>query len=153
MTAARLVVDSSVLTALVHGKDRHHATARAWFAGLSGGSELLMPSIALCEVASALSRNGIDPAKVDKALAMVKTWVNALSTSDVLIEEAIAIARDYKVRGCDSIFVALAMSQRAGLVTLDKDQTKKGAAVIKIECLEAGASPPPTPAANKRKKK
>ena len=149
---ARLVVDSSVLTALVHGKNRHHTKAREWFAGLSGASELLTPSLALCEVASALSRNGILPRQVDKAHGMLKTWVNVVATSEELIGEATIVARDQKVRGCGSIFVALAIKQQAGLVTFDEDQAKKGSSLITVEFLQSPAAPV-APAAAKGKKK
>jgi len=134
-SSQRLVVDSSVLTSLVHGKDKNHPRAREWFAGLSGGTELFMPSLALCEVTSALARNDVEKDQIDHAQALLRSWVNVLSTNDELVSEATRIARDHRVRGCDCIFVALARRERATLVTFDKDQAEKGRAVVTVDKL------------------
>ena len=48
----------------------------------------------------------------------------------MLAEQAAAIAAEHRIRGCDALYVALADMLSEPLVTLDRQQLERGAAVV-----------------------
>ena len=49
-----------------------------------------------------------------------------------LAEQAAVIAGDFRIRGCDAIYVALASQLEDCLVTLDQQQLERAAAIVDI---------------------
>jgi predicted nucleic acid-binding protein len=151
VTALATVVDTSFLVAIFLPTDRNHPAATQWLAENYAKRDLMAPSLARCEFASALARNGVSPESVDEALAALERRFTIFDTTEEMLRLATEVARDHRVRGCDSVFVALASRQRARLVTFDADQAAKGEAAIRVDFLKATATAPK--AEPKRKKK
>jgi predicted nucleic acid-binding protein len=57
--------------------------------------------------------------------------VQLTPVTSILAERAAVIAADYRVRGCDSIYIALAEQLGEELITLDQQQLERGAMVVK----------------------
>jgi predicted nucleic acid-binding protein len=153
VTTPATVIDTSFLAASFLPTDKNHAVAARWLGENYAQRDLIMPSLVRCEFSSALSRNGVSAKRVDEALAALEQRFTIFDTTEELLKLAAETARDHKVRGCDSVFVALAIRQRAGLVTFDRDQAKKGATVVKVELLEADPPPPSATLADDNGKK
>jgi predicted nucleic acid-binding protein len=49
-----------------------------------------------------------------------------------LAERAAAIAAEHRIRGCDAVYVALADQLSDTLVTLDRQQLERGAALVTV---------------------
>jgi predicted nucleic acid-binding protein len=136
MTTPASVMDTSFLAAIYLPTDRHHGSAARWLAENYAKRDLVTPSLARCEFASVLARNGVSSDNVDEALASLGRRFTIFDTTEDLLQLATEVARDQRVRGCDSVFVALAMRQRAALVTFDVDQAQKGGVIVEVDCLQ-----------------
>lgn len=127
------IIDASVYVALVNDHEEAHEVCWAWFeAALKGGEELSAPAILAAEVASALSR-GLDspePALEVVSQLLKNEIIELVTVGRFLATHAAEIAAKYRIRGCDSVYVALAEQRRQPLITLDRQQLERGAAVV-----------------------
>lgn len=93
---------------------------------------IIVPLLLLPEVGGALSRRGNDPlrARVHVAILRDIPTITFLPMDDALMDAAADLAADYRLRGADAVYVAVA--QRAGtiLVTLDDEQRRRAAPVV-----------------------
>jgi predicted nucleic acid-binding protein len=129
------VIDASVYIALVNAQEREHSSSWAWFEQTRATAEsIAAPVILLSEVAAALSRGVGDPTL---ALRVVQQLVRSevidlIPVTLVLAEQAAAIAAEHRIRGSDAVYVALAEQLSETLVTLDRQQLERGAAVVAV---------------------
>ena len=129
------IVDASVAVALANADEKEHARCWAWFEGTRREDELISaPVILLAEVAAALSRG-----MGDRALArrVAQQWarldlIALVPVTMALAERAAEIAAEHRIRGCDAVYVALADLSGEPLVTLDRQQLERGAAVATV---------------------
>jgi predicted nucleic acid-binding protein len=105
--------------------DAHHVASRAWlFQHLNAGNRIVAPTMLLPEVAGAIARRtGNTPASQQISLQLRRLpglyWVGL--TGD-LAERAADLAATFRLRGADSIYVALADRLRIPLITWDGEQ-------------------------------
>jgi len=127
------VLDASVCVALFNPKEAGHESSRRWFHGVGKGEEpVVAPVILLAEVASALGR-GLGEQELARevvSLLRMKRLVELFPVTEFLSARAAEIAAEQRIRGCDSIYVALARQLDMELVTLDGHQLERGAAVV-----------------------
>lgn len=129
------VVDASVAVALVNAQEKDHAACWAWFEKARHEEEpILAPAIVLAEVAAALSRGVGDPALAHRVVHHLAHagLVELVPVTLAVAEQAASIAADHRIRGCDAVYVALADELREPLVTLDRQQLERGAAVVAV---------------------
>jgi predicted nucleic acid-binding protein len=127
------VIDASVYIALIHAHEPDHARSWTWFErAMESDEPIRAPVIVLAEVAAALGR-GVDDRtlahQVVEQLARSRV-VELVSVSLALAERAARVAADHQIRGCDSVYVALAEELGDCLVTLDEQQLERGAAAV-----------------------
>ena len=122
------VLDASVLVAFLRPGDPFHGDADAMVKRLTlMPVTLYVPAMAFAEVAAALAR-GED----DTALALSGiSHLNKLRRLRVIAVDksvgwmAAYAAANYRIRGCDAVYVALAQNLSAVLVTLDRQQRER----------------------------
>ncbi len=127
------VVDASVFVALFHAGDPAHPASRRWLAQSQGKEEpIVAPVLLLAEVAAALSRGVGDPDLAREAVRLLRgRWlVELFPVTETLAARAAEIAAEQKIRGCDSIYVALARLLEMDLVTEDRQQIERGGGVV-----------------------
>jgi len=127
------VVDASVCVALFNTEDPGHAASRRWLAESQGEDEpIVAPVILLAEVAAALGRGLGDAALAQEAVRLLRGrhLVELFPVTEALAARAAEIAAEEKIRGCDALYVALARQLEMELVTEDRQQLERGAAVI-----------------------
>jgi predicted nucleic acid-binding protein len=127
------VVDASVYIALINAHEPDHAGCWAWFEqAQSAGEPIAAPAILLAELAAALSRGLGDAALAHSAVEQLRhsPIVELIPVTAALAARAAAIAADHRLRGCDAVYVALAHELKDSLVTLDRQQLERGAAVV-----------------------
>ena len=127
------VIDASVYVSLVSPHEDAHDRTRSWFeAFLRSGGTLYAPVIILGEVAAAIGRGQGDSERAQNvADALRRSYMIQLhAVSLTLADRAAAIAARQQIRGCDALYVALAEALNEDLVTLDRQQQKRGAAVV-----------------------
>jgi predicted nucleic acid-binding protein len=129
------VIDTSAYVSWAIATDANHYAAQAWIGqALRRRESIAAPWILAAEVASAVTRNTGD---ITLAVQVVHTLTSAglvhlVPVGPVLAQQAAMIAAQFRIRGCDAIFVALAASTGETLVTFDKQQATRAAAVVAV---------------------
>jgi predicted nucleic acid-binding protein len=126
------VIDASCYIALINADEPDHAATWAWYWQTRPIRQpLIAPSILLAEVAAAISRGTGDANFAHRTIAQLlqSKSLEIVPVTSVLAERAAQIAADHKVRGCDAVYIALAVQSGEPLVTLDRQQLERGAAV------------------------
>jgi predicted nucleic acid-binding protein len=130
-----IVVDTSVYVALMHKEDVGHEVSRRWFKSVvRNGERLVAPVIIMAEAGVAITRGLNDPAFGQQVVEQISqsSFLELIPIDYSLAELAAGIAVNYRIRGCDALFVALAQQRSAPLVTLDKQQRERGQAVVTV---------------------
>jgi len=127
------VIDASVYIALINSHEQGHASSWAWFEQAQAAHEpIAAPVILLAEVASALSRGTGDSVLAQRVVQQLKHSgvIDLIPVTLALAERAAIIAAAHRIRGCDAIYIALADQLSDCLVTLDRQQLERGAAIV-----------------------
>lgn len=127
------VVDASVCVALFNADEPGHPASRRWLAERQGEAEpIVSPVILLAEVAAALGRGLGDADLARQAVRLLRGrhLLELFPVTETLAARAAEIAAEQKIRGCDAIYVALARQLEMELVTQDRQQLERGAAVV-----------------------
>ena len=127
------VIDASVYVALVNAREKDYARSWTWLERTKGErAAIIAPVILMAEVAAALSRGAGDPALAHRVVQQLQHGgvVQLVAVTLPLAERAAAIAADHQIRGCDAVYGALADQLDDCLVTLDRQQLKRCAAIV-----------------------
>jgi len=119
------VIDASVHVADIRPREPRHAEARAFLRRVAIEREpVALPVIVLPEVAAAISRGTGEPALARRLIAVLQRipHFEFVPVSADLGQLAAALASDHRIRGCDAVYVALALERGARLITLDQQQ-------------------------------
>ncbi len=127
------VIDASVYIALVNEDEPGFVASWQWLQAIYNNRErLAAPAIMMAEVAAGISRGKgdiIHARKIIRCLQrsrLIEFWPISLS----LAARSAEIAADYRIRGCDAVYVALAEQLGTDLVSLDRQQLARGTAVV-----------------------
>ena len=126
-------VDADVFISAFLPAEPHHASSLKCLTRLrASGDTLACPRLLIVEVASALIRNtGDRDGARDFALSLVSlSGMRLFSLDDDLCELAVQAAVDSQLRGADAVYVAVALQQRATLVTWDRQMLTRAAALV-----------------------
>lgn len=129
------IIDTSVYIASIDPAQPFHASAQRWMtSAIARGERIAAPWIIAPEVGSAIGRNTGDPVYAQAAVNYLTRAgaVDLVPVGPALAQRAAAIAAAQQVKGCDAIFVALAAEMGDTLVTLDKQQAARAAAVVAV---------------------
>ncbi len=127
-------IDASVfINAEIEGEEFHEYSAKLMQNIRDQGITIIVPEIVLPEISSAIARGTDNP---EEALDFVKELKQIPNIVFVPIDRELAdhasqLAAEYKLRGCDAIYVAVGSLFRAKLISLDKQQIERAA-----ECIE-----------------
>lgn len=126
------VVDASVWVSRFVPSDVFHEPSYDWLRGVIGSGELIVsPAVLLPELAGAISRRTGSAGLTAQAATLVEQvpTMRLVVVDEVLARLAADLAGKIRVKGTDSLYVALA--QRAGftLVTWDREQLERGVTV------------------------
>lgn len=130
-----MVVDASIWVSNFVPHDAHHRVARLWLEQrLMAEDDLVVPTLVFPEVAGAVSRRTGDPVLGhDAAAGVLQTLrLRTIPLSDRLASESVRVAADYRLRGADAVYVAVADSLRAPLATLDQEVQTRAAGLVTI---------------------
>lgn len=133
MPTMRCVLDASVLVAATRPNEPFHIDAQACLQRLmTERVALVIPTIALVELASAFSRGGADPSLAEQVVESYhqRRDLELVSVDETLAGVATTIAARQRIRGCDAVYVALAQKRQAVLVTLDNEQRQRAPANV-----------------------
>jgi len=127
------VIDASVYVALISAHEKDHASSWEWFEQAQATHEpMAAPVILLAEVAAALSRGIGDSVLAQRVVQQLKRSgvIDLLPLTLALAERAAIIAADHRIRGSEAVYIALADQLSDCLITLDRQQLERGAAIV-----------------------
>ena len=134
-----LVVDASVWVSAIDSNDPFHRSSDAFLAALMDGHEnIIVPSIARLEVSCALA-----------TVYGNAVWARALSeeylrppfhkevpVTEALLDAAITIGTEQRLRAADALYAAVAMSAGVPLVAWDKELITRAGAITPQQWLD-----------------
>lgn len=129
------IIDSSVYIASISPHEKFYAHSLLWLQQAAATkAPLLAPAIFLAEVAAALSRGQKNTNLAQRAVSILRNSkvIDLQPVSITLAESAARIAGEQKIRGCDAVYVALALHLNQPLVTLDKQLADRGSNMIRM---------------------
>jgi predicted nucleic acid-binding protein len=115
--------------------DAHHRASRRWLKRHSArGQSIVVPALALAEVAGAISRRTADPILGRRSLeAMLGlSGLRVVPLDPDLGREAGRLAADHRLRGADAVYVASASRQNLPLVTWDEELRARAGRIVAI---------------------
>jgi len=125
-----ITVDASVFVAAARVEEVHYEASRRFLLQVQAQDmDLFCPALVLPECAAAVARPTGDAA-LGKDLAVLIEGIPGLHLMNLdppLARRAVQIASDHRLRGADSVYVAVAEAFNATLVTLDAEMLARGA--------------------------
>ena len=115
--------------------DAHHAECRQWLQQhLTNGEQLVVPTLALAEVAGAIARRtGASDLGHEAVAEILRTpGLRIIGLDEQLGWDAARIAADLRLRGADAIYVVVAHSLGIPLVTWDLELQRRAGGLIKV---------------------
>jgi len=126
-------VDASVFLNAFNPYETGHAESRSLLARMQDqGVPIIVPTLLLPETAAAVAR-GQDDADLARRFAATLRRLPHLvfvPLDDTLAQQASDVAAQHRLRGSDAVYAAVAFRFGATLITLDKEQQQRVAAVI-----------------------
>ncbi|MFC2037260.1 type II toxin-antitoxin system VapC family toxin [Chloroflexota bacterium] len=129
------VIDASVYITLMNEHEDAHTSSWAWFEQAQTTQEpVVAPAILLPEVAAALSRGIGDSALAHRVVQQLRhsEVIELIPVTLTIAGQAATIAANYRIRGCDAVYIALADHRGDSLITLDRQQLGRGAAIVAV---------------------
>jgi predicted nucleic acid-binding protein len=126
-------IDASVYARDFDVRDPEHATCRALLARLAAdATPVIVPLLLLAEISATISRERHDPIAARLAMDAIRAQphLRLVPLDDGLAQEAAELAADYALRGADAVYVALARRYGCTLVSLDREQRERPAAIV-----------------------
>jgi len=138
--APRFTVDASVFVNAFNPHEDGHDGSLAFLAAIHNqGDPVIVPTLLLIEVASAVARATNDAegaqAYAESIAALPSVSVIALTTA--LARQAASLAASHRLRGADAVYVAVARRYGTTIVSRDREQRTRGAAVVACRAPEA----------------
>ncbi len=134
-----MVVDASLWVSALLPLEVHHEESRRRLAQYSADDDpLTVPTVVLPEVAGAISRRtGIPALGRQAAEAIVRVpGLRLVSLDAEMASEAARLAADYRLRGADAVYVAVAAVLNLPLLTWDQEMANRAAGVVRVIQLE-----------------
>ena len=126
-------IDASVFVAAARESEEHYTISRRFLQRVRAQAvPVVCPTLVLPECAAAIARPTHDSVLASELVLLVESFVGlqlaALELS--LARRAAEIATEHRLRGADSVYVAVAESFSATLVTWDTEMLQRAPAVV-----------------------
>jgi predicted nucleic acid-binding protein len=133
LSTHRFTVDASVFVNAFNPHEPGQAASLAFLTAVQQQSDpVIVPTLLLVEVASAVARATGDTegahAYAQSIAALPQVSVIPLTTA--LARQGAQLAATHRLRGADAVYVAVARRYGTVLVTRDREQRTRGAAVV-----------------------
>ena len=126
-------IDASVLIAVFDEIDVFHETSLRLFESIiQKNISVIIPAFALVEIAGALVRKGYKHDDIIDYIDYLKSCENIefVLLDNRLYELAINVALRLKIKGSDSVYVAVSSFYNLMLITYDNQQKERGKEII-----------------------
>jgi predicted nucleic acid-binding protein len=127
------ILDANIFIRDLDTREPQHAECHALLDELQARAlPIVVPVLVLAEVAGTVSRTRHDPmaGRLTADLLRGISNLTLIPIDDSLAQEAAEIAADYALRGADATYVAVARRHSCMLVSLDREQRERAAAIV-----------------------
>src|SRR3984893_2289008 len=135
----RYTVDASVFVNAFNPHEEGHADSLAILAAIQdGGDPIIVPTLLLAEVASAVARASDDSAgalRYANATAALP-HLTLITLTPAMARQAAELAATHRLRGADAVYLAVARRYGTTLVSRDDEQRTRGTAVVRCQTPE-----------------
>jgi predicted nucleic acid-binding protein len=131
--AAIYTIDASVFVSAFRPREQRHTDSFRFVECVKiRALPIIVPTLLLPEIAAAVGLGSENAAVARKFTDAVSRWSNLMLVplDDILVQQAADVAVDYRLRGSDAVYVAVALRFGATLVTLDQEQAARAASVL-----------------------
>jgi predicted nucleic acid-binding protein len=129
----KCTIDASVFVTASRPQEENYEISLAFLCEIQEqGWQVDCPTLVLPECSAAIARTTGDGLLAKDIVALIEEFSNIhlVPLSHQLSQQAADIAAEIRLRGADSIYVAVAKTSGALLVTWDKEMKNRGEAVI-----------------------
>lgn len=129
-----IVVDASVWLSFLVRRDVHHAGSRSLLVpAIAEGRPLVAPLLLLAEVGGAIARvrgrPDLGAAAIDRLLSLPN--LRLVPIDPELGLQAARLAAEYRLRGADACYVAVAVALDISLISWDNEQLERAGPVVR----------------------
>ena len=128
-----ITVDASVFVAAARTEEAHNLASRQFLLQVRvRAMSLFCPILILPECAAAVARPTGDAALGEELVTLIEgiPGLQLITLDPPLAHRAVHIATHHRLRGADSVYVAVAEAFNATLITLDAEMLERGADVV-----------------------
>jgi len=126
-------IDASVFVSAVRLEETHYAVSRRFLERTQAEAvAVLCPTLVLPECAAAIVRPTGDVALAEELVTLIASFpaLRLMSLDSPLAQRAAQIAIAHRLRGADSIYVAVAEVFSATLITWDAEMAQRSLAIV-----------------------
>jgi len=127
-------IDASVFVSAAFSKEIHHQESLIFLGAVrKQGKDVFCPTLVLAECASAIAGQTDQPVLAERMVALIKNFPKLfLIPLDLFLSESVVrVAVDYRLRGADAVYTAVAQKFNAVLVTWDKEMAQRSSSSVK----------------------
>jgi len=131
--AMNCAIDASVFVAAVRLEEEHYTASREFLQRARAEAvTVFCPTLVLPECAAAIARPTDDAALVKELIALIEGFpgLHLVALELPLARRAAQIAMAYRLRGADSVYVAVAETLNATLITWDAEMLQHGPTIV-----------------------
>jgi predicted nucleic acid-binding protein len=135
----RFTIDASVFVNAFNPHEKGHAESLAILAAIQErGDPAIVPTLLLPEIAAAVARASDDSAgALDFANATAGlSHLTLVTLTPTMARQAAELAATHRLRGADSLYVAVARRYGTTLVSRDEEQRSRGSAIVRCQTPE-----------------
>jgi predicted nucleic acid-binding protein len=128
-----LTIDASVFVAAARPQESHYSVSRQFLRQARSQDVMVFcPTLVLPECAAAIARPTGDVALAEELVALIADFpgLRLVSLDPSLAHQAVQVATRHRLRGADSVYVAVANAANATLITWDDEMLDRGAGVV-----------------------
>lgn len=128
-----LTIDASVFVASARTAEAEYPASRRFLQQAQmQAADLFCPFLVLPECAAAIARSTGDSALADKLVELIESLpqLNLVPLDSALTRRAVRIAAAYRLRGADSVYVAVAEASNAVLISWDAEMIERGSGLV-----------------------
>lgn len=127
------VIDASIIARDLDPTEPEHDICHELLEALATAEmEFAAPVLLLAEVAATISRTRRDAIRARVAVMGLRELANLILVplDEILAQRAADVASDYRLRGADAVYVAVAEQLGMALVTLDEEQRTRATGIV-----------------------
>ena len=122
----KCTIDASVFVASARSDEPKYIVSRKFLRDAQT-HEIYCPTLVLTECAAAIARQSKDSSLAEELVRIIEDFprINLISLDIPMARKAAKIAEEHRLRGADAVYVAVAVTFNAALISWDQEMLKR----------------------------